>query len=123
AIAAARAEQYDLPNDVRRRHAGGELAVDRLGDNKAEIVGQAVVQSATPVFRRVGLSEGGLHPDLGATQLGGTGRHIARPQIASAAACEIEARGVPVAGQKRELDASPAERKPPVRTRMFKNEA
>jgi hypothetical protein len=107
---------------VRRRHAGGELAVYRLGDNKAEIVGQAVVQPPTPVFRRVGLSESGLHPDLGATQVGGTGRHIVRPQIEGAAACKIEARVVPVAGQNAVLDASAVERKSHVRTAIVKSE-
>jgi hypothetical protein len=40
----------------------------------------------------------GLHPDLQVTHFNGTGRHVVDPQVEGAAAREIEAGVVPVAG-------------------------
>ena len=65
---------------------------------------------------RVGVTEGGLHPDLQVTHFDGTGRHIVGPQIEGAAAREIEAGVVPVAGQDAILNAAAVERKTHVRT-------
>ncbi len=95
--------------------------MNRLGDDKTDVVGEAVVQPSAPVFRRVGLAEGGLHPHVGVTHLGGTGRRVVRPQIESAAACEIEASVVPVAGQNAVLDASAVEGKAHMRTAIVKS--
>jgi hypothetical protein len=36
----------------------------RLGDDQAEIVGQAVVEPTAPMRGGVGVTESGLHPDL-----------------------------------------------------------
>ena len=83
----------------------------RLGDDKAEVVGKAVVEPPAPMRGRVGVTEGGLHPDLQVTHFDGTGRHIVRPQIEGAAAREIEAGVVPVAGQDTILNAAAVERK------------
>jgi hypothetical protein len=43
----ARAEQHYLPGGIGRWHAGGEFALHRLGNNKAEVVDEAVVESST----------------------------------------------------------------------------
>ncbi len=56
--------QRDLPDDVRRGHVGGEFTIHRLGDDQAEIVGQAVVEPTAPMRGGVGVTESGLHPDL-----------------------------------------------------------
>ncbi len=56
--------QRDLPDDVRRGHVGGEFTKHRLGDDQAEIVGQAVIEPTAPMRGRVGVAESGLHPDL-----------------------------------------------------------
>jgi len=73
------------------------------------------------MLRRVGVTEGGLHPNLGITHLDGTSRDVVRPQIESAAACEIEASVVPVAGQNAVLDASAVEGKAHMRTAIVKS--
>src|SRR5215213_5119314 len=70
-----------------------------------------VGEPPTPMPSRVGIAEHRPHPDLTSrTNLDGTGRHIVRPQIESAAACQFEARVMPVAGQNSVLDAAAIER-------------
>ena len=96
--------------------------MNRLADDQTEIVGQPVVQPSAPVFRRVGLSERRLHPHVRVTHLDGTGRHVVGPQIEGAAAREIEACVMPVAGQNAIVDASAVERKAHVRTTIVKSE-
>ena len=94
----------------------------RLGNDKAEVVGEAVVEPSTPMRCRIGVAERGLHPHLHVTHFDGTGRHVVGPQIEGAAACKIEAGVVPVAGQDTVLDAAAVERKPHVRTAIVKRE-
>lgn len=118
----ARAEQHDLPDGVRGWHAGGKLAVYRLGNDKAEVVGKAVVEPSAPMRCRVSIAERGLHPHFQVTHFDGTGRHVVGPQIEGAAACEIEASVVPVAGQDAILEAAAVERKPHVWTAAVKRE-
>ena len=72
----------------------------RLGNDKAEVVGKAVVEPSAPMRCRVSIAERGLHPHFQVTHFDGTGRHVVGPQIEGAAACEIEASVVPVAGQE-----------------------
>jgi hypothetical protein len=122
AVAVSRAVQRDLPHDIRRRHAAGELAVHRLGDDQAEVVGEPVVEPVAPMRRRIGVAEGGLHPDVRAAHFDRAGRHVVGPQIEGAAAGEIEARVVPVAGEDPVLDAAAFERKAHVRTAIIERE-
>jgi hypothetical protein len=44
-----RAEQSDLPYDFGLRYAGLELTMHGLGNDKAEVVGEAVRQPLMPV--------------------------------------------------------------------------
>ena len=122
AVTVARAEQHDLPDDVRRWHVGREFALHRLGDDKAEVVGETVVESPAPMRGRVSVAEGRLHPNLQVTHFDGTGRHVVGPQIEGAAARKIEAGVVPVAGQDTVLDAAAVERKAHVRTAIVERE-
>jgi hypothetical protein len=77
-----------------------------LGDDKAEVVCQAVGKPFPPVPRGAGMIERGLHPDLTAVQFDREGRHVVRPQVKSAAAFEIEAGVMPVTGQDAILDGT-----------------
>jgi hypothetical protein len=99
-------EQRDLSHNSRRRHAGRKLAVNGFGDDKAQDMREPVVESLTPMRSRIRVSEDGPDPDFAITHLGGAGRHVVRPQIEGAAAREIEAGVVPVAGQGAVLDAA-----------------
>jgi hypothetical protein len=57
---------------------------------------------------RVGVTEGRPHPDLAiAANLHGTSRHIVSPQIESAAACQLEARMMPMTRKDTVLDTAP----------------
>ena len=122
AIAVACAEQHDLPGGIRRWHAGREFALHRLGDDKAEVVGEAIVEPLAPMRCRIGVAEGRPHPNLGVTYFDGTGRHVVGPQIEGAAARKVEAGVVPVAGQDTVLDAPAVERKAHVRTAIVERE-
>ena len=98
------------------------LAVDRLGDDKAEVVGKAVVEASVPVGCGVGMAERGLHPYFQVAHFDGTGRHVIGPQIEGTNAREIEASIVPVARQDAVLDAAAVEQKPHVRTTIVECE-
>ena len=108
-------EQRRLPDDVGLRHAGRELALHRFGDDEADVVRKAVIEPLPPVHRWVGMTEGGPDPDLAVAHLDRADRRVVRPQIEGAAAVEVEAGVVPVAGQDPVLDAAAIEREAHVR--------
>jgi len=116
AITVVRTDQHYLPDGIRRRHAGREFALHRLGDDKAEVVGEAVMEPSAPMRCRISVAESRLHPNLRATHFDGAGRHVVSPQIKGAAARKVEAGVVPVAGQDTVLDAPAVERKAHVGT-------
>jgi hypothetical protein len=64
----------------------------------------------------IGMSKRGLHPHFAVADLDRAGRHVVGPRVERAAACEIEPRVVPVAGQDTVLDAAALERKTHMRT-------
>ena len=122
AVAVLRTEQRHLPHDVGRRYVGRELTMHGLGDDEAEIVREAVRKPLMPVRGGIGMTERGLHPDLAIAHLDRTDRDVVRPQIEGAAACEIEAGVMPVAGQDAVLDAAALERKAHVRATVVEGE-
>ena len=85
-------------------------------------MGEAVVEPSAPMRGRVGIAERGLHPHFQVAHFDGTSRHVVGPQIKGAAACQIEASVVPVAGQDAILDAAAVERKPHVWTAIVECE-
>src|SRR5215831_2453062 len=100
-------EQRDLPHDIRRQHAGRELAVNGFGDDKIQDMREAVVEPLAPMrSSRIRVAEDGPHPDFAVTDFGEAGRHVVCPQIEGTATREIEAGVVPVAGQAAILDAA-----------------
>ncbi len=122
AVAAARAEQRRLAQDFPRRHAGREQAMHGLGDHEAEILGHAVVEAPVPVGGRIRMAEAGLDPDVAVPQLDRAGRHVVRPWIEGAAACQVEAGVMPVAGQDAVLDAAAVEREAHMRAPIVEGE-
>ena len=68
------------------------------------------------------MTESGPHPDLAVTHLDRAGRHVVGPQIEGAAARQIEARVVPVAGQDAVLDAAAIQRKAHMRAAIVERE-
>ena len=116
-------EQRRLPDDVGFRHAGRELALHRFGDDEADVVREAVIEPPAPVRNcGVGTTEGCPDPDLAVAQLDRAGRRVVRPQIECAAAVEIEAGVVPMAGQDAVLDAAAVEREAHVRASVVERE-
>src|SRR3984893_18600197 len=84
---------------------------------------EPVFEPLTPMFSWIGVAEHRLHPDLAAcTDLDGTSRHVVGPQIECAAACQFEARMMPVAGQDAVLNAAPIERETHVRAAIVERE-
>src|SRR5215472_5358263 len=94
----------------------------RLSDDEPEVVGEAVRKALTPVRGGIGITERSLHPDFTIAQFDREDRYVIRPQIEGAAAFEIEAGVVPVAGQDAILDAAPLERETHVRATIVEGE-
>src|SRR5215207_3928440 len=123
AVAVLDGEQRSLPQDRRRGHAGRELSPHALGDHEAKVVGKPVLEPTAPVARGVAMTKRGLDPDLAVvTHLDRTGRDIVGPKIEGAAARQVEARVMPMAGQDAVLDAAAIERKAHMRAAVVKGE-
>jgi hypothetical protein len=93
-----------------------------LGDDEAEVVGEAIDKPLTPVRRGISITERGLHPDFAIAQFDREDWYVVRPQIEGAAAFEIEAGVVPMTGQDAVLDAAALEREAHVRTPIIEGE-
>ena len=111
AIAVPRPEQRHLPHDLGSRNAGRKLSLHRFGDDETKVMGEAVGKPLTPMRGGIPMVEAGLDPNLAIAHLDRARRCVVRPQIESAAAFEIEARVVPMAGQDAILDTAALERK------------
>src|SRR5262245_866346 len=86
-----------------------------LGDDEAEVMGEAVREPLTPVRGGIRMTERGLYPDVAIAHLDRADRYVVRPQIECAAAFEIEAGMVPMTGQDSVLEAAALEREAHVR--------
>ena len=115
AVAMAGAEQRCIAHQRGIRDAGGARAEHRLGDHEAEIVRHAVAEAAAPVAGRIGEAAFGGDPDLAVLDPRPGGRHVVGPQVERAAAFEIEAGMMPVAGEDAVLDAALVQRKAQMR--------
>src|SRR6478752_1848997 len=94
----------------------------RFGENKTEVVGQAIRKPLTPVGGGIGMTERSIHPNLSVVYLDRADRYVVRPQVEGAAAFEIEAGVVPMTGQDAVLDAAALERKTHVRATIVEGE-
>src|SRR5262245_66606787 len=94
----------------------------RLGDDKTEIVRQAVREPLTPVGGGVGMTECGFHPNVSIADLDRANRDVVCPQVEGAAAFEIEAGVVPMTGQDSVLEAAALEREAHVRATIVQSE-
>src|SRR5262249_56024970 len=115
-------EGRELGGEVGGGEVGGELIMQGLGDDEAEVGGEAVRKPLTPVRGGIGMTERGLHPDVAIAHLDWAGRYVVRPQIEGAAAFQIEAGVVPMTGQDAVLDAAALERKTHVRATIVEGE-
>ena len=122
AVAVMGPEQRRLPDDVGFRNSGRELAMHRLGDDEADVVREYVIKPAAAVRGGVGVTEGGLYPNLAIAHLDREGRRVARPQIEGAAALEVEAGVVKMAGEDAVLEAAPVEREAHARAPIVERE-
>ena len=93
-----------------------------LGDHEPEVVREAVRKPLTPVRTRIGMTDGGLHPDFAIAQFDRELRYIVCPKVKGAATFEIEAGVVPMTGQDAVLDAAPLEREAHVRATIVESE-
>jgi hypothetical protein len=94
----ARAE---LESDRKRRHriVAGAAERDRgLGEHQGDVPFQSLAQAAARVRRDVG-ARADVHPDVAAADLDRERAHVVRPGVERAAAGQVEARVMPVAGQ------------------------
>jgi hypothetical protein len=112
----------NVPHDISSRYAGRELTMHGLGDDEAEVVGEAIRKPLTPVRRGICITECGLHPDFAIAQFDREDWYVVRPQIEGAAAFEIEAGVVPMTGQDAILDAAALKRETHVRTPIIEGE-
>src|SRR5262249_13478323 len=117
--------RFCAPNSAtcRTMSARGTSAAMRgLGDDKAEVVGEAVRKPLTPVRGGIAMTERGLHPDVTIAHLDRADRYVVRPQIEGTAAFEIEAGVVPMTGQDAVLETAALERKTHVRATIVEGE-
>src|SRR6201987_6250196 len=98
AVTVLRPEQRHLLHNVRKRYIGRELTMHGLGDDKPEVVAEAVRKPLTPVRSGIAMTKCGLHPDLVIAQFDRKDRYVIGPQIKGAAAFEVEASVVPMTG-------------------------
>ena len=70
-----------------------------LGDNQADIMGEAIRKPLTRVRDGIGMTERGLHPHLAFAYFNRADGQVICPQVEGAAAFEIEASVVPMTGQ------------------------
>ena len=84
---------------------------------------EPVGEPPTPMLGRIGIAEHRLDPDFAAMRIStGTGRHVVCPQIEGAAARQLEARMMPMAGQDAVLDAAAIERETHMRAAIVERE-
>src|SRR5437879_13721691 len=93
-----------------------------LGNDEAEVGGEAVSKPLMPVRGGIGMGERGLHPDVTIPHLDRADRHFVSPGVEGAATFEIEASVVPVTGQDAVLDAAALEREAHVRAPIVEGE-
>ena len=110
AIAVLRSEQRHLPDDIGSRDVDRELTMHRLGDNQADIMGEAIRKPLTRVRDGIGMTERGLHPHLAFAYFNTADGQVICPQVEGAAAFEIEASVVPMTGQDPVVDTAALER-------------
>src|SRR5262249_42968159 len=122
AIAVAHSKQRRLPHDLNGRYLGRCQAVNRFGDNEAQVVRHAIVKTAPPMAAGVGFFEVRLDPDLAVTYLDRTGRNIVGPQIERASTRQIETGVVPVAGQDAVVDCAFLQREAHMRATVVEGE-
>jgi hypothetical protein len=122
AVAVLRAEQRHLPHDFGLRYVCRELAMHGLGDDQAEVVGEAVSKPSMPVRRGIGMTERGLHPHIAVAHLDRADRNVVRPQVEGAAAFEIEPSVVPMTGQDTVLEGAALEWEAHMRTTIVERE-
>ena len=126
-VAIADAEERGLANDLGRPDAREQLPLHGLRDHEAEVVREAVVESTAPVAGGLGMADGRGDPDLAIAlsslaHFDRAGRHVVGPQVERAAAREIEAGMVPMAGQDPILDTAAFEREAHVRASVVERE-
>ena len=85
-------------------------------------MGQAVLEATAPMAQGIDVTERRLDPDLAVTHLNRAGRDIIGPEIEGAAARQIEARVMPMAGEDAVLDAAAIERKAHMRAAVVERE-
>ena len=81
-----------------------------FGDDESEVVREAVCKPLMPVRRGIGMSECGRHPDFAIAHLDRAARYIVRPEVKGAAALQIEASVLPMAGQDAVLNSASPKR-------------
>ena len=82
--------------EARTLHGQRWVAAGGLGNDEAEVVGEAVRKPLMPVRGGIGMSERGLHPDVTIAHLDRADRRVVCAEVEGAATFEIEASVMPV---------------------------
>jgi hypothetical protein len=112
AVPAARAETGDLPNNVSVIHSRPQQPNYALRLNKANVLLHSFGQSTLRAFHGIAVARSGADRHLAIANLYLEGRNIVGEKIEGAAAAQVEACLVPVAGQDPVLHGAAAEWKP-----------
>ena len=86
--------------------AGGLEAKDGLGDDEADVVFQAVLESLAPVLGFIAGLGTWIDPDLAVNYRDGEAAHVVGEGVEGAATGEVETGVVPVAGENAVPDAA-----------------
>ena len=115
----ARAEAAADVQDLARRYAGLEQGQHGLDHDEREVLLQAIFQAALPARPPILAPGVEVDPDRAVAHLDRVDAHVVGEGVEGAAAAQVEARVVPVAGQDAVAAAATAQREAHVRAAVI----
>ena len=114
-----RAVQHASLHDLAVVDLFAEERDDRLRDHQADVLLHPLLEPSEPVMRRRPGRRYGVDEDLAVPDLDRIGGHVVGEQVEGAAAGQVEAGVMPVAGEDAVLDGAAVKRKAHVRAAVI----
>ena len=122
-VPVAHTEQCRLTDDVGRRRPRGELSLNGLRNHETRCGPSRPEGACASGHQGPRAAERRPHPNIPASlDLDWAGRNVVGPQVEGAAACELEARVMPMACENAVVDGSSIERKAHMRAAVVQGE-
>jgi len=121
-VTIADTEQYTVAKQRPMIRATATEAQHRLGEDKTDIMLQALAQAIAPVGVAVRVACPPANPQSPVPELDRGGRDVVRPEIESPTAGEVKAGVMPMAGQDPIFNRAPVKRKTEMRATIVESE-